>query len=286
VAFTNEEGVRYHTDMLGSQAFCGFLTVEAARAVRGVDGSQVGQELERIGYAGDFQCASIYPHAYLELHIEQGPLLDRVGIPIGVVEAITGISWQEVTVRGAANHAGTTPMDSRRDAGLAAARIVSQLPELAAGLPGQKATCGRFTLDPGAVNVVPRAAVFTVDLRNGDEKLLEQAEERLAALAEKTAATAGCTTALERIGYARPADCDPGVVQMIEAAAVERGYAFQRMTSGAGHDAQFLARRCPTGMIFIPSREGVSHSPHEYSSPEAVEAGANVLLAAALRLME
>lgn len=284
VSFTNEEGARYTTDMMGSQAFCGELTAEQVWAIRGLDGSVVGEELQRIGYAGDFPCGGIRPHAYLEMHIEQGPRLDREGIPIGAVEAITGITWLEVTVRGAANHAGTTPMQGRRDAGLAAARIVAALPDLASAIPDQRATCGRFSVAPGVVNVIPHEAVFTVDLRNGDPARLAEAEAHFNALVQETAARSGVSAEIRTLGRVPPQRCDPGVVFEIEAAAAGLGYPSRRMVSGAGHDAQILARICPTAMIFVPSRDGVSHSPAEYSSPEALEVGANVLLHTALRL--
>lgn len=286
VAFTNEEGARYTTDMMGSQAFCGELSVEQVRAIRGLDGSIVGEELKRIGYAGDFPCAAIQPHAYLEMHIEQGPVLDRENIPIGVVEAITGITWLEVTVRGAANHAGTTPMDSRQDAGLAAARIVAALPDLASAIPDQRLTCGRFSVAPGVVNVIPNEAVFTVDLRNGDQVRLQEAEQRFTALVEQTAARSGVTAGIRLLGGVPPQACDASVLAVIEQSARTLGYPVRRMVSGAGHDAQILARICPTAMIFVPSRGGVSHSPAEYSSPEDLEAGANVLLHTALLLAD
>jgi N-carbamoyl-L-amino-acid hydrolase len=285
-AFTNEEGARYTTDMMGSQAFCGELSVEEIYAIRGLDGSLVGEELQRIGYAGDFPCGGIRPHAYLELHIEQGPVLEREDVTIGVVEAITGLSWQEVTVRGRASHAGTTPMDSRADAALAAARILAALPGLAAGIPGQKATCGIFGLKPGAVNVIPHEALFTVDLRNTDEARLQDSERMLAGLVQQTASAAGCTAEVRTLGHVPPAACDPQVLRRIEAAAGELGHSWRRMTSGAGHDAQILSRICPTGMIFIPSRDGLSHSPYEYSSPEDVAAGADVLLRSVLALSD
>jgi beta-ureidopropionase / N-carbamoyl-L-amino-acid hydrolase len=284
VAFTNEEGARYTTDMMGSQAFCGELSVEQVRAIRGLDGSLVGEELDHIGYAGPLACGSIKPLAYLEMHIEQGPRLDRQNIPIGVVEAITGITWLEVSVHGAANHAGTTPMDSRQDAGLAAARMVAGLPELAAALPDQRATCGRFSVEPGVVNVIPQEAVFSVDLRNGDPDRLEQAGQRFRALVDQIASQASVKADVRVLGQVPPQRCDAGVVETVEAAARRLGCPSQRMVSGAGHDAQIMARICPTAMIFVPSRGGVSHSPAEYSSPEALEAGANVLLQAALHL--
>ncbi len=284
VAFTNEEGARYTTDMMGSQAFCGGLTVEQVWAIRGLDGSLIGEELQRIGYVGDFPCGVIKPHAYLEMHIEQGPLLDRERIPIGAVEAITGITWLEVTVHGAANHAGTTPMEGRRDAGLAAARIVAALPDLASAIPNQRVTCGRFSVAPGMVNVIPNEAIFTVDLRNGNPARLQESEGRFTTLVEQTAARSGVNAEVRLLGGVPPQTCDAGVVAEIEKSARELGYSSRRMVSGAGHDAQIMARICPTAMIFVPSRDGVSHSPAEYSSPEDLEAGANVLLHTALQL--
>lgn len=284
ISFTNEEGARYMTDMMGSQAFCGVLSVEHVWQIRGLDGSLVGDELQRIGYAGDFPCGALRPYAYLELHIEQGPVLDQEGIPIGIVEAITGITWFEVTLRGVANHAGTTPMNRRRDAALAAAQVVAALPDLAAALPDQRATCGRFSVAPGVVNVIPHEAVFTVDLRNGDPQRLAEAEARFEVLVQETTARTGVEAEIRTLGRVPPQRCDLGVVSEIEAAAAGLGYPTRRMVSGAGHDAQILARICPTAMIFIPSRDGVSHSPAEYSTPQAVAAGANVLLHTALRL--
>jgi N-carbamoyl-L-amino-acid hydrolase len=284
VAFTNEEGARYTTDMMGSQAFCGELSVDQVRVIRGLDGSIVGDELDCIGYAGDLPCGSIKPHAYLEMHIEQGPLLDMAHIQIGIVEAITGITWLEVRLQGAANHAGTTPMDHRQDAGLAAARIVVALPDLAAAIPDQRTTCGRFSVSPGAVNVIPEQAVFTVDLRNGESSRLLEAEKRFRSLVEQVSIQSNVTAEILTLGGVPPQKCDAGVVEVIEASSRELGYSCRRMVSGAGHDAQILARICPTAMIFVPSRDGISHSPVEYSSPEELECGANVLLHAALRL--
>ena len=178
--FTNEEGVRYSPGMLGSAVYTGGLSVEQAQELRGFDGSIFGDELERIGYAGSMQPGIIRPYAFLELHIEQGPVLDQANIPLGVVETVTGITWLEVTVTGAANHAGTTPLDQRRDAGLAAAKMVAALREIATTIGGeQRATCGMITFEPNAINVIPGKAVFTVDLRNSDSEALVQAEKLL-----------------------------------------------------------------------------------------------------------
>jgi N-carbamoyl-L-amino-acid hydrolase len=284
VAFTNEEGARFTTDMMGSRAFRGELSVSDAWDVRDFDGVRVGDELKRIDYAGDFPCGKIKPSAYLELHIEQGPLLDREQITIGAVEAITGISWQELCIRGAANHAGTTPMDSRRDAGLAAAKIIQFLRELANSLPDQRATCGRLSFSPGVINVIPGEAIMTVDLRNGEDELLREAEDRLSDYLKGIAGEEKVEITSRMLARVSPSRCDPSIVAEIEASAKELGYSHRRMVSGAGHDAQIMAHICPTAMIFIPSKDGISHSPAEYSRPEDIEAGANVLLQTALRL--
>ncbi|MEZ0396791.1 MAG: Zn-dependent hydrolase [Anaerolineales bacterium] len=285
--FTNEEGARYAPDMQGSLAFVGDLPVNEALAATGFDGSNFGAELQRIGYAGDFPCASIRPHACLELHIEQGPVLEKEGIRIGAVEAITGISWQEVTLKGVANHAGTTPMDLRHDAGFVAACIVARLRHLAAELgPAQRATCGMISFRPNVINVIPAEVTLTLDLRNPDEGLLRQAEERLREFIERAAAEEGVTVTSRQLAYVSPARCDPRLVAVIEAVAADLHLSCRRMVSGAGHDAQILARHFPTAMIFIPSRGGISHSPAEYSSPEDLAAGANVLLQAVVRLAQ
>ncbi|GAB4505290.1 MAG: Zn-dependent hydrolase [Anaerolineales bacterium] len=285
VAFTNEEGARYAPDMLGSLAFIGDLSVEAAWAATGFDGSNFGQELQRIGYAGKMQPGAIQPSAYLELHIEQGPTLEQEGLTIGIVDRVTGITWLEAVVSGAANHAGTTPIALRRDAGLAAAKIIQYLRQLALDLGGdQRATCGIIRLEPNVINVIPGRAVFTIDLRNSDESVLQEAEQRLRTYATYISKQEGVEIEIRPLSYARPQAFDPRIVDAVAETAQRLGYPHKRMPSGAGHDAQIMARKYPTGMIFIPSRGGVSHSPLEYSSPTDLEAGANVLLHTVLKL--
>lgn len=285
-AFTNEEGVRYTPGMLGSAVYAGDLSVEQALALEGFDGSIFGDELVRIGYAGPLEPGAVRPSAYVELHIEQGPLLDRERLPIGVVEAVVGITWLEVTVTGSANHAGTTPMDLRRDAGLAAAKIVAHLREIALSIGGdQRATCGMIAFEPNAINVIPGKAVLTVDLRNSDAGDLKQAEERLAAYAKEVEQSDDVNISIRPLEYVHPVRFDPDVVAAVEQAAREAGLPSRRMISGAGHDAQLMAHICPAAMIFVPSREGISHSPKEYTPPEELGTGANVLLGALLRLV-
>jgi N-carbamoyl-L-amino-acid hydrolase len=284
-AFTNEEGVRYSPGMLGSTVYTGGLSVEGARKLQGFDGSNFGKELERIGYAGSMVPGAIHPYAFLELHIEQGPVLDQENIPLGVVEAVTGIIWLEVTVTGAANHAGTTPIDQRRDAGLAAAKMVESLREIATSIGGnQRATCGMIAFEPNAINVIPGKAVLTVDLRNPDGRDLAQAEEHLYARAREVEASDSVAITIRALEHVRPVKFDPAIVDVVGQTAENLGIPHRRMVSGAGHDAQLMASICPTAMIFIPSRNGISHSPAEYSSPEDLATGANVLLQAALAL--
>jgi N-carbamoyl-L-amino-acid hydrolase len=278
-AFTNEEGVRYAPDMMGSLVYSGGLDVEVALATVGTDGSILGNELARIGYAGPHEPGFLQPHAYLELHIEQGPVLEREDAPIGAVENLQGISWQRVTIEGDANHAGTTPISMRRDAGLAAARVITFLREraIASNTP-TVATVGCMEFEPNAINVIPSRATFTVDLRDPDDERLLAEEAALAACLDKIAAEEQVTISTERLARFQPVTFDSDIVAEIEAAAAGRGLRSRRMTSGAGHDAQMIARIAPAAMIFVPSIGGISHNPKEHTSDTDLIAGANILL--------
>lgn len=282
-AYTNEEGVRYAPDMIGSLVAAGGMAVEAALAVTGTDGTRLGAELERIGYAGPHEPGFLTPHAYLELHIEQGPVLEAERLAIGAVESLQGISWQRVTIGGTANHAGTTPMAMRRDAGVAAARVIAALDRMARATPGAVATVGTLALQPGAINVIPAQAVFTVDLRNPDETRLRTQEAALDVCLDGLRGE-GFSVAAERLARFQPVTFAPGIVAAIETAAMARGLACRRMTSGAGHDAQMIARAAPAAMIFVPSRGGISHNPAEFTAEADLIAGAEVLLDVAREL--
>ena len=277
VAFTNEEGVRFHPDMLGSLVACGDMSVDDARATVGTDGATLGAELARIGYAGEVPPTALKPHAYLELHVEQGPVLEAEGLRLGAVENLQGISWQKITLTGAANHAGTTPMRLRLDAGAAAARIMTHLQEAARGTDGGVATVGTLSLSPGAINVIPARAEMTVDLRHPDAGTLRTLEAGLAELLDEIRAE-GFTVTTQSLARFEPVVFDPAIVTAIEAAAGARQLSCRRMTSGAGHDAQMMARIAPTAMIFVPSKGGISHSPLEDTDPADIVAGAEVLL--------
>jgi N-carbamoyl-L-amino-acid hydrolase len=260
------------------------MSVEDAHDIVAVDGARLGDELERIGYAGPAPCPGPVPHAFVELHIEQGPVLEAEGVTIGVVTGVQGISWQELTVTGQSNHAGTTPMHHRRDAGYAAAAMIVAVRDLTDAVPGLVGTVGRVDLHPDLVNVVAARATFTVDLRHIDEVELTRAEHLLAERVAAIAADERVTVAARRLARFAPADFDPAIVDLVEQVAGDQGRRVRRLPSGAGHDAQMLARVCPAGMIFTPSVDGISHNPAEHTEPDDLEAGANVLLQVMVRL--
>ena len=287
VAFTNEEGSRFPPYAMGSLVYVGGLALEDAYAIRGIDGATVGEELRRIGYAGEARPGFLKPHAYLELHIEQGPVLESEGIVIGAVEGITGLSWTEVSITGRAAHAGTTPMHLRRDAAYAAGEIAVFVRRLARDMGGhQKGTVGRVEFYPNLVNVVAERAVLTVDLRNTDEKTLQEAERQLAGFLERLAAQEEIAIATRSLARFEPVSFPSEMVSLIETTARELNLPCRRLPSGAGHDAQMMARLCPATMIFVPSVGGLSHNVREHTEPEHLHAGASVLLHAALRLAE
>lgn len=283
VAFTNEEGVRFAPDMMGSLVAAGGLDLATALATIGTDGAVLGAELARIGYAGRQSPGFLKPHAYLELHVEQGPLLEAEGVTIGAVEILQGISWQRMTIDGVANHAGTTPMTRRRDAGVAAARVITALDHLARRTEGAVATVGTIRFAPDAINVIPSRAILTVDLRNPDEGRLQALEAALAAELDRLRSD-GFEVQVEPLARFQPVAFAPGIVAAIEQAAARRQLSHRRMTSGAGHDAQMMARIAPSAMIFVPSRGGISHNPAEFTTEADLIAGANVLMDVAWRL--
>jgi N-carbamoyl-L-amino-acid hydrolase len=279
--FTDEEGARFAPDMLGSLVHVGGMALEEALdIVAADDGARLGDELARIGYAGPTPVpAARFPHAFVELHIEQGPILEDEGITIGVVEGVQGISWTELTLTGQSAHAGTTPMRLRRDPLLAGARIVDAARSIATDLGGtQVATVGRFEPHPDLVNVVAQSVTLTVDLRNTIEHELQRAERRLAELVPAICEAEGVLVESRSLARFEPVDFDPAMVDRVEAVARRLGHSARRMSSGAGHDAQMLARVCPTAMIFTPSIAGLSHNIAEDTHPDDIAAGADVLL--------
>lgn len=283
--FTNEEGARYAPDMMGSLAYVGGIGVEDVLGTVGIDGSRVGDELLRIGYAGATPCPAAAPHAFVELHIEQGPVLEIEGSVIGAVTGVQGISWQEVTIEGQSNHAGTTPMSMRHDPAYVASVIAVFLRDLARRYGrNQVCTVGKIDLHPNLVNVVPARAVLTLDVRNTDEGLLRQAESEIAARLVTLAAEEGVTITSRPLARFEPVVFAERVVSLVEAVADRHGLTCMRLPSGAGHDAQMLARVCPTGMVFVPSHRGISHNPEEHTDTADLVAGCDVLLQVMLSL--
>jgi N-carbamoyl-L-amino-acid hydrolase len=285
--FTDEEGARFAPDMLGSLVYAGGMTVEQAHDVVSIDGARLGDELARIGYLGAVPCPGTIPHAFVEVHVEQGPLLEVNGVRIGAVTGVQGISWQEVTIQGQSNHAGTTPMHLRRDPAYAAAELTVFVRGLANRYGGnQVCTVGKIDLHPNLTNVVPSRATLTLDVRNTDEAILQKAEQEIVDFCHELAEREQVTISRRSLARFEPVVFDDRVVDIVESAAKARGNTVQRMPSGAGHDAQMIARMAPTAMIFVPSHKGLSHNVAEHTDEVDLIAGANVLLDVMLRLSE
>ena len=289
--FTDEEGARFAPDMLGSLVFVGGLALEEALDARATDdGKRLGDELNRIGFAGPTPCpAAVPPAAFIELHIEQGPVLEAHDITIGVVTGVQGISWTELTVTGRSAHAGTTPMRLRRDPLVPVAAVVVEANRLANEMNGsssdsQVATVGRVDVFPDLVNVVAQRVTFTLDLRNTSESLLRDAELHMYTFVTDSCAAAGCSVISTTLARFEPVEFDGDMVDRVERVARSLGTSTMRMPSGAGHDAQMLARVCPAAMIFVPSVDGLSHNIAEFTTPDDIAAGANVLLHTLLEL--
>lgn len=277
--FTNEEGVRFQPDMMGSVVFAGNYPLEAALAAKDRDGITLDEALSTIGYKGKHKPGDMAVDSYVELHIEQGPILDREGTDIGVVTGVQGISWREFTLTGVSNHAGTTPMAMRHDAGLVAAKIAVFARDLAKEIGGhQVSTVGHMTFKPNLINVIPNHVVMTVDLRNTDNAELIRAEKRLKEYVEKTAQEERVTVSSRSLVRFNPVIFAEDIVTAIQEEAESQGFSHRCLPSGAGHDAQFMASVCPAGMIFVPCVGGVSHNIHEHTKPADLIAGGNVLL--------
>ncbi len=277
--FTDEEGSRFAPDMLGSLTYVGGLALEEALDVTDASGVRLGDELAAIGYVGSQPCPAVAPHAFVELHIEQGPVLEREGVTIGAVTGVQGISWTELTIEGQSNHAGTTPMALRHDAGYAAAAITTFVRRMASIVGGhQVATVGRLDLHPDLINVVPGRAVLTVDLRNTDPAGLAEAQERLAGYLADLAVAEGVAITSRSLAEFAPVAFSDELIDLIEQVATAQGHPVRRLPSGAGHDAQMLARIAPAAMVFVPSVGGISHNPAEHTDPDDLVAGADVLL--------
>lgn len=287
INFTNEEGARFAPDMMGSLVVSKpHLRDEIWKAVAlDNDQASVRSELQRIGYLGTVACGSIPLAYYLELHIEQGPILEHERINIGAVEKVQGIYWTEYILRGQAAHAGTTPLINRKDPGVLAARINLFLRQMAEEIPTQLGTIGLMEFSPNVINVVPERVRLITDLRNPNDARLQLAQRKLDEFIAVEAGKAGITVErTERVRLA-PVDFSGEVVEQIAAACKQHQLTSRRMVSGAGHDAQMMAAICKAAMIFVPSVNGISHNVNEYTHPEDLENGANVLVHASLQLV-
>ena len=281
-AWTNEEGSRFAPAMVSSGVFAGVFTLDYGLSRADLDGKTMGQELKRIGYAGD-QPVGKPVKAFFELHIEQGPILEAEGKTIGVVTDAQGQRWYECTFTGQEAHAGPTPMATRRDAMVGAARVIDAVNRIGlAHAPLACATVGLVQVFPNSRNTIPGKVFFTIDLRHPDADTLSRMDKEVRAAIAKTAEQIGLQTQLEEIWYSPPVPFDKECVAAVRKAAEALGYSHRDIVSGAGHDACYISRVAPTSMVFIPCENGISHNEIENTTPELVEAGCNVLLRAML----
>jgi len=283
VFWTNEEGSRFVPVMMGSGVFCDAFSLETAYAAKDVDGKTVAAELAHIGYLGDEQPGRHPIGAYFELHIEQGPVLEDADKVIGIVPAVMGLSWYDCIVTGMEAHAGPTPMGLRKDALQVSARIMQEVVSIANRYPPYgRGTVGFVQVFPNSRNVIPGEVKFSIDLRNVSAELLTNMHEEMLAFIEMMRTETHLGITIERVSHYPPCPFHPDCIGAVRRAAAMLGYSSMDVVSGAGHDAIYVARLAPSGMIFIPCKDGISHNEIEYAKPEHVEAGCNVLLHAML----
>ena len=283
VNWTNEEGARFAPAMLASGVFAGVFTPDFAYSRTDRDGKTFGEELERIGYRGAEQAGARKFAAMFELHIEQGPILDAEGQAIGIVRGVQGMRWYEVTVTGEAAHSGATPMRTRKDALLGAARMIERIDAIARQhAPGAVGTVGLLENKPNSRNVIPGEVFFTVDFRHPDGKALDAMEAKLRAALAETLAPMKLAYRQTRIWDCPPVTFAPELIDCVRVGAAQAGFSARDMISGAGHDAVYVSRVAPTTMIFVPCRGGISHNEAESTSFAECAAGAQVLLNAVL----
>ncbi|BDG02477.1 Zn-dependent hydrolase [Anaeromyxobacter oryzae] len=283
VAWTNEEGSRFVPVMMGSGVFCNVFPLEVALSAKDLQGKTVGDELRNIGYAGQLEPGGRAVAAYFEAHIEQGPVLEDAGKVIGVVEAVLGLRWYDCIVTGLESHAGATPMGRRKDALQVAATIMREVVAIAERYPPHgRGTVGFAQVHPNSRNVIPGQVTFSIDLRNVNRELHDRMDADLRAFAAMQQERTGVKVELREVSYNAPVHFHPDCVSAVRRATERLGYSHMPATSGPGHDAVFMARVAPTGMIFIPCKDGISHNEIEHAEPEHVTAGANVLLQAVL----
>lgn len=284
VIWTNEEGCRFVPVMMGSGVHAGVIPLETALAAKDRNGDTVAASLERIGYSGDIPMGSKTFGAYIESHIEQGPVLEAEGIAVGAVTGSLGLRWFDVVVTGQEAHAGPTPMPYRRDALKRAAELIGDILALAdPHQPHGRVTCGEFDLYPNSRNVIPGRVTFSVDIRHLENETLEQMEHALRDICSKHHEPGKVTVELQDVQRVPPTPFNSDLVDLIRASSDGLGIPYRDIETRAGHDAVFVSRVAPTAMIFVPCEDGISHNESENATPEDLEAGANVLLHTMLR---
>jgi allantoate deiminase len=287
VAFTDEEGARFSFGMIGSRATAGALTPEHL-ANEDENGVSIAEAMRASGLDPDrvdeAACAPGSVHAYVELHIEQGGILESKDLPVGVVTGIAGPAWIRFTLTGKAAHAGTTPMNFRHDALAAAAAVIGRIEREAARTGTSVGTVGQLDLSPGGINIIPGRVSFSLDLRDIDEGVRNEVEARIMHEAALLCEKRGVVLETETLQRLPPVPCSSLVRDAAREACEDLGYEPFELSSGAGHDGMHLAELCPIGMIFVRSRAGLSHNPAEYSSKDDCAAGAEVLYRTLLRL--
>lgn len=285
VNFTNEEGARFEPAMLGSGVLAGKFTPEWVYDRRDREGKRFLDELKRIGFLGSAANRPTRIQAYLELHLEQGPVLESESVPVGVVTGILGMQWMDVTLKGHQDHAGPSPMSTRRDAMVAAARCIVGVRDLARTYPDPiVATVGRIAATPGIVNVIPGEVRFSIDVRHDQSEGLADLGERARELVCRVAAEEGVSAQVELLWAIPPCHFDAAIVEKMSLGLEELGLPARRLTSGAGHDAKYMAELAPTGMIFVRTRDGKSHCEEEEAAWSDIDAAANLLLHTVERL--
>lgn len=285
VNFTNEEGVRFEPALVASGVLAGIFSREYVYSLRDRNGVRFEEELMRIGYKGSEANRPGRIRAFVELHIEQGPVLEAEGYPVGAVNGILGITWLEVTLRGQADHAGPSPMSTRRDPLVAAARIIEGIRQIACaeGEPAV-ATVGRIDVVPNVINVIPGVVKFSVDIRHWHADGLARLEEAVCSLVNHVCAEERVEANIEVVWRTAPTRFDPEIVDIIKDVASSLGYRCREITSAAAHDAKYMSRITPTAMIFVQTKGGKSHCEEEEAPWDAVEQAANVLLHTVIRL--
>jgi N-carbamoyl-L-amino-acid hydrolase len=285
--WTNEEGTRYAPAMLSSGVFAGLHTQDWAYARVDADGKTFGNELKRIGWQGDEAVGARKMHAFFELHIEQGPILEAEGKDIGVVTHGQGLSWTQITIIGKDAHTGSTPMPMRKNAGLAMARILDKVDQIALShAPHAVGAAGHIDVFPNSRNVIPGKVVFTVDFRSPDLSVITDMEARLRTEGQAIADAMSMEIEFEKVGGFDPVTFDEGCVGAVHRAAERLGYSHMNLISGAGHDACWINRVAPTAMVMCPCVGGLSHNEAEEISPEWATAGTDVLMHAVLETAE